>query len=71
MIKVYTDTIAEHESLISYLIDDYDGRAEWFYSENDIQNYETLESVPATCKAITLVTSEHGTPLFYSIIVKR
>ena len=42
MRKVYTNTISEHERLISYLIDDYDGRAEWFYSENAILNYEML-----------------------------
>ena len=71
MRKVYTNTISEHERLISYLIDDYDGRPEWFYSENAILNYETLESVPVNCKAVTLVTSEQGTPLFYSVIVKR
>lgn len=71
MRKVYTNTILEHERLIGYLIDDYDGRAEWFYSENAIINYETLESVPVTCRNVTLVTSEDGTPLFYSIIVKR
>ena len=71
MRKVYNQTILERECLISYLIDDYDGRAEWFYSENAILNYEILESVPVTCKAVTLVTSEDGTPLFYSIIVKR
>ena len=40
MIKVYTNTVAEHEGLISYLIDDYDGRAEWFYSENAIQKLQ-------------------------------
>ena len=71
MLKVYTQTIVERERLIYALIDDYDGRAEWFYSENRIINYETLESVPVNCKAVTLVTSEQGEPLFYSVIVKR
>ena len=71
MRKVYTSTISEHEYQLLELIEDYDGRADWFYSENAIQNYETLESVPATCKTISLVTSEDGTPLFYSVIIKR
>ena len=71
MRKVYTTSISNHERMIADLISDYDDNALWFYSENAILNYETLESVPVNCKAITLVTSEQGTPLFYSIIVKR
>ena len=71
MRKVYTTSISNHERMIADLISDYDDNALWFYSENAILNYETLESVPVNCKVITLVTSEQGTPLFYSIIVKR
>ena len=72
MLKVYKQSIVERERLIHALIDDYDGRAEWFYSENLILNYETLESVPGLLRGrVTLVTSENGEPLFYSVIVKR
>lgn len=71
MLKVYKTTMSSHERMLADLISDYDDNVNWFYSENLILNYESLENVPFNAKSVNLVTSENGLPLFYSIIVKR